>query len=179
MEKLFLNISFIGGIHGVGKSTICKSICADLNIEYLSASEVLKWVEINEDSQEKKVQNIALTQNRLIKGLQNRVEKEHHYLLDGHYCLLDNSEKIIKVPFETFQAINPSTLHLIVSDITEIKSRLELRDKRIYDYSLLKNMQDQEIEYAKELSHKLNIDLTIGQQDNYCQILDALKLKVL
>jgi len=37
-------IIFIGGIHGVGKGTLCKRIASDLNIIHLSASEVLKWI---------------------------------------------------------------------------------------------------------------------------------------
>ena len=36
------NIIFIGGIHGVGKGTLCEKVCNDLNIRHLSASEVLK-----------------------------------------------------------------------------------------------------------------------------------------
>jgi len=32
------NITFIGGIHGVGKSTICRQICDEIKLEYLSAS---------------------------------------------------------------------------------------------------------------------------------------------
>jgi adenylate kinase len=175
MEKLFSNISFIGGIHGVGKSTICNSLCAALNVRYLSASEVLKWIEINDDAKNKKVQDIPLTQDRLIAGLIKRVEKNHHYLLDGHYCLLDKNSKIVKVPFETFEAINPVSLHLIIGVVSEIKSRLELRDKKIYDYQLLDDMQNHEIDYAKELSKKLGVSLSMGNEKNYSKIQISIK----
>lgn len=174
MEKLFSNISFIGGIHGVGKSTICNVLCSTLNIRYLSASEVLKWIEINADVKNKKVQNIPLTQDRLINGLIKRVEKDLHYLLDGHYCLMDKNNKIIKVPFETFEAINPVSLHLIVGDIPEIKSRLESRDQKIYDEQLLEEMQACEVNYANEISNKLGINLTIGKENDYQEITKAL-----
>jgi adenylate kinase len=174
MKGLFSNISFIGGIHGVGKSTICNSLCTALNIHYLSASEVLKWVDLNDDTKNKKVQNITLTQDRLINGLITRVEKNHHYLLDGHYCLLDKNNTIVKIPFETFEAINPVSLHLIIGNVSEIKLRLESRDQRIYDYQLLDDMQNQEIDYAKELSKKLNIDLNFGKEKNYSDILVSL-----
>lgn len=36
------DIIFIGGIHGVGKGTLCKRIESELGIIHLSASEVLK-----------------------------------------------------------------------------------------------------------------------------------------
>lgn len=170
MEKLFSNIAFIGGIHGVGKSTICNKLCTDLNIEYLSASEILKWIEINKDTKSKKVDNIPFTQDRLIQGLLNRVDRNQRYLLDGHYCLLDKNNTIVKVPFETFEAINPISLHIIIGDIGEIKSRLELRDKCSYDYKLLEIMQKQEINYAQELSEKLEVSLSYGRENNYEEI---------
>jgi adenylate kinase len=36
------NIIFIGGIHGVGKETLCRKICKQLGLQHLSSSEVLK-----------------------------------------------------------------------------------------------------------------------------------------
>jgi adenylate kinase len=54
------NIAFIGGIHGVGKSTICQQICDKLNLVYLSASELIKWSDINEDVKNKKVEIFSI-----------------------------------------------------------------------------------------------------------------------
>ncbi len=172
---MFSNISFIGGIHGVGKSTICKVLSSELNIQYLSASDVLKWLEMNQNVKNKKVHDVSLTQDRLINGLTKRIDKNYHYLLDGHYCLLNKSAEIVKVPFSTFEAINPISLHLIIGDITEIKSRLESRDQNSYNYQLLKDMQDKEIDYANEISQKLNIPLSIGNENDYSAILTALR----
>lgn len=62
------NIIFIGGIHGVGKGTLCEKVCNKLNIKHLSASEVLKWEEISE-KENKLVKDFTLTQNRLITNL--------------------------------------------------------------------------------------------------------------
>lgn len=177
MSVLFSNISFIGGIHGVGKSTICNDLCARLDIEYLSASQVLNWAEINTDAKNKKVNNILLTQDRLINGLCSTVKKEKHYLLDGHYCLFDRDGKVTKIPYETFKAINPVSLHLIIGNIETIKSRIEARDKRTYEYEMLKDMQDQEIAYAKELSEKLKVNLSIGRENDYQEIYLALRQK--
>lgn len=36
------NIIFIAGIHGVGKSTLCKKLSSRYNIEHYSASELIK-----------------------------------------------------------------------------------------------------------------------------------------
>lgn len=176
MSSSFSNICFIGGIHGVGKSTICNKLCNELDIEYLSASQVLKWADINEDAKNKKVENISLTQTRLISGLLNTVKKEHYYLLDGHYCLFDKDGKVTRVPFATFKAINPLSLHIIIGDVNTIKVRIEERDKCNYDYEMLEAMQNEEVTYAKELSKQLNVKLSIGREENYSEIYEALKL---
>lgn len=172
---MFHEIAFIGGIHGVGKSTICRHICSELKLEYLSASELLKWKDINEDAKNKKVKDIPDTQNRLILGLTNTVQKGKYYLLDGHYCLLNSNNEVVTVPLEIFEKINPISLNLILGDIAEIKDRLETRDNKSYDYTLLEQLQNEELTYAKHLSKKLGITLNVGTQNDYSELLLLLR----
>lgn len=169
------NIIFVGGIHGVGKSTICQKICTELNLEYLSASELLKWQEINEDSKNKKVKDISDTQNRLILGLTKRVQKDRYYLIDGHYCLLNSKSEIGNVPLETFKLINPIALGLILGDILEIKNRLEKRDGKSYDKNLLEQMQKNELNHAEWLSKILGVSLNMGTQNDYSKLLTSFR----
>ena len=122
------NISFIGGIHGVGKSTICRNICQQTAFEYLSASDLIKWNEINTDVHNKKVINIPGTQDLLIDGLRRSTLVDKNYLLDGHYCLLDSYFKITPVPIETFQAMKLMSLHIVIGNVMEIKK--QAGDKR-------------------------------------------------
>ncbi len=168
------NIAFIGGIHGVGKSTICQQICDKLNLVYLSASELIKWSDINEDVKNKKVENIQYTQDRLIIGLKNAIQTEKRYLLDGHYCLLNTNAEIENVPVSTFQMISPFSLNLILDDVYEIKKRIEARDNKYYDYELLSQMQDNELQYAKYLSEELGVTLGIGLRKNFSELLNSI-----
>ncbi|AZB09304.1 AAA family ATPase [Chryseobacterium sp. G0162] len=170
-------IFFIGGIHGVGKSTICKSICKDLNLKYLSASQLLKWDE-SEDPKNKKVSNILQMQNKLIIGLKLNTDVNKNYLLDGHYCLLNKKNKVQPVPHDTFIQINPINLNIILGNVSEISTRLQNRDNIVYSIELLKKFQNYELSYAQELSKKLNIDLNIGTQDNYSEILEKIYKKL-
>lgn len=168
------NVVFIGGVHGVGKSTICQHICRELNMEYLSASELLKWKDINEDEKNKKVEDIPFTQNRLITGLKNRLQEDKSYLLDGHYCLLNKDNEVVNISLDTFKQINPITLILILGNVKEIKKQLENRDNKPYEYELLEHLQNSELTYAKFLSEVLNLPLYIGKSDDYVNILDSL-----
>jgi adenylate kinase len=171
VNKTDNRIAFIGGIHGVGKSTICRHVCSELNLEYLSASELLKWKDINEDAKNKKVKDIPDTQNRLILGLTNTLQKDKNYLLDGHYCLLNSDNEVVNVPLDTFKKINPFSLNIILGDISEIKKRLEMRDNMPYDYNLLERLQSEELTYAKQMSKTLGITLNIGTQKDYSELL--------
>ena len=169
------NIAFVGGIHGVGKSTICKDICEKLGINYLSASEVLKWGKLNTDEKNKKVDDISLTQNLLIIGLNKLIEKGKYYILDGHYCLLNKEGSIERIPFETFPKINPNSLYIITAEIFEIKRNLEFRDNREYNSELLEEMQEAEISYAKIISKKLEKKLHINTNNDFNKILESFR----
>jgi len=169
------NIAFIGGIHGVGKSTVCDTICNKTGLKYLSASEVLKWKELNDDVTNKKVTDISHNQDRLIIGLRALVDEHSKYLLDGHYCLLNKQGVIEKIPIETFMQINPYSLNLIIDDVLAIKGRLEKRDNKPYDINLLNNMQEAEIFYANEVADTLRISLNICTAGNIEKIISALK----
>ncbi|MCH5689828.1 ATP-binding protein [Niabella sp. W65] len=148
------NIIFIGGIHGVGKGTLCKRVCDDLNLRHLSASEVLKWEEISA-KENKLVKDFTLTQDRLITNLQQIVKENERYVLDGHYCLLNKNNVPEKIDFGTFRTLDPFAFIIVVDDVQEVK-RLENRDSREYDFALLFKFQELEIQYSKELAEQLN-----------------------
>lgn len=174
---MFNNIIFVGGIHGVGKSTICQQLCDELSMEYLSASDVLKWKDINKDLKNKKVENIPYAQDRLIIGLKNILQEDKRYLLDGHYCLLNKDNEVENISLDTFVQINPTVLCVILGNISEIKNRLETRDNKLYEYELLEYLQKSELTYAKSLSEVLNIPLYIGNNNDYLDVLNFLLKK--
>ena len=172
------NIAFVGGIHGVGKSTICREICDELKLEYLSASELIKWEVINEDIGNKKIQDISETQNRLIIGLKIINQESNYYILDGHYCLINKENDIVNVPIETFKFMNLFSLNIILGDTTEIKSRLEKRDNLPYSKEFLNEMQERELEYARYLSKTLGLPLNIGFQNDYSNLLTNFRVYI-
>lgn len=153
------NIIFIGGIHGVGKGTLCKNIASELNVIHLTASDVLKWDDFTTDSTNKCVKDIQVTQNRLICNLRNIILPEKFYLLDGHFCLLNNEGIIEKIPDQTFIEINPIKFVLVTENPETICWRLEKRDEKKYDANLLKQMQEMEKEHALHISKLLSIEL--------------------
>ena len=171
--ELMKNIIFIGGIHGVGKGTICKEIALKTDIVHLTASQILKWEEIS-DSDNKLVKNITSTQDRLIKGLKNLIKKDKKYILDGHFCLLNSNQVPSRIDEETFDQINPKVIAIVIDDIQEIAKRLETRDGKIYDTKVLNQLQQMETEYAKYLSDKYSIPYIEIQYGNYTQLMEII-----
>jgi len=164
-------IIFIGGIHGSGKGTTCKNICAEKGYIHLTASELLKWDEIS-DKTNKLVENIGNMQERLLSGLFKAIEKDKLFLLDGHFCLFNGIGEISKVPETTFESIAPKLIAVINEDVHLIKERLEKRDNKPYDFYTLKKMQDTEIAYSKEIAEKLGVKHFEINNNNYNNLLE-------
>lgn len=152
-------IIFAGGIHGVGKSTLFREIATTLAINYLSASEVLRWSELNSDAKNKKVVDIPDTQRRLLNGLQAIVKPDQVYLLDGHFSLFNKDGDIISVPMSTFEKMRPNMLVIITAAVAGIKNALERRDGRYYDLQRLSSLQANEENYAMQVSLHLHVPL--------------------
>lgn len=150
------NIIFLGGVHGVGKNTLCRASLNDTSIVALSSSEVLRWSEIS-PKENKKVKDINATQDRLIAGLRKMIEFDRKYILDEHFCLLDKDGEVKRIPFETFRAINPSGIVVLTDSPSLIVKRLSERDNTKYTTSLIDSFQKEEVEYAKEVSSILSI----------------------
>lgn len=153
---MFQNIIFLGGIHGAGKGTLCSKVKEVLDIEHLSASELLRWTEVNTDPKNKLVADIPSMQDRLILGLHQRVEPNRKYLLDGHFCLFDSQGKLEYVPFDTFSQIDPILISVLTAEPETIIQRLTERDGKAYDIQLIRQMQEEEITYGKWVAGKLN-----------------------
>lgn len=151
-------ILFFGGIHGVGKGTICKKLAPIIQVEHITASDILKWSEIVDKDSEKRVQDIDFTQNRLVKNLQQILQQStSSYILDGHFCLFNGHGEVEKVSTEVFVKINPRMMALAISPVEVIQNRLHKRDSEKYSLDLLHTMQNSEREHGMELADQLSI----------------------
>lgn len=154
-------IVFVGGIHGVGKTTLCKKISNELALEHYSSSELISKLKAKNISKDKKVNDISGNQNILLQSVNKYLSEEKLYLLDGHFCLLDSYGCVTKIPFDTFKHLCLEAIIVLVDDESKISERLMGRDTRLYPISLVKQFQTDEIQYAKEVAEYLNIKYKI------------------
>lgn len=156
------NIIFVGGIHGVGKTTICSKVCTKLDVQHLIASQLIKEYKTSNVRQDldksKRVPNIAENQDGLVLALQS-FESNKPYLLDGHFTLLDAKWRVQKIPVSTFKKIMPNMLIVFVDEPMSIRDRIALRDGVQHDIQLLTTMQEKEIAHAIKVGKALGIDV--------------------
>jgi len=151
---------FLGGIHGVGKTTVCKSAFIPAGYRCVTASSLIQAYGVRSD-RNKRVKNVADNQAALIKQLV--FEKRHHnqLLLDGHYCLIDNKNKFEPIDIDVFRRINPSVFILLKGCPYEIVRRLRSRDEKSWNKTFVEQFQKIEEQHAQYISHELNIPLRI------------------
>ncbi|MUG99456.1 AAA family ATPase [Scytonema sp. UIC 10036] len=152
---------FVGGVHGVGKTTLCKEIESKFHVKHFSASNLISREKQEEHLLNKLVEKIGENQDILLTAINKYFKNENWYLLDGHFCLLNKDNEITKIPESTYDGICPNAILLLVDKPEDIYARLSSRDSIKHDLALLKYFQEQEIGYAEYISGKLNIPYLI------------------
>jgi len=158
------NIIFIGGVHGVGKTTFCSKLIERIskNLRHISASEIIKkYKNSTKEFVYKKVNNISNNQELLIEGLKKERENTD-ILLDGHFVLLDKEGNTQRIDLNTYKNIQIKSILLLVDEPENIKKRLNQRTlNNAFTIDLLKAMQSEEIDWAKEVANQLYLPIKI------------------
>lgn len=157
-------IIFIGGIHGVGKSTFIETIRARCSsVEGLSCSTILKW----QNPAHKQVESVEANQNRLLANLPYFINEDKAYLLDGHFCLLTEQGKIERVPLDVFETIKPDMILLLEEKPMVICKRLAKRDSASYTLELVSSFLNEEHTYAQEVADALGIPVVFCNSEKW------------
>ncbi|WP_417538200.1 ATP-binding protein [Marinomonas sp.] len=128
-------IVFIAGIHGVGKTTFCQKIQEDVAIKHYSCSTLIKE---NSDYIEtsKTIDKAERNQLILIESL-NQISDEK-LLLDGHFCLIDKNNSVLRLDDSVFESLNLSAIVVLSCDARTIHSRLQERDGTTFSIGKLR-----------------------------------------
>ncbi len=179
MEKISKHIIFVGGVHGVGKTSTCSKICDELGLVFLQASRLIYSDEAgktlnNKFHTAKDVNNIKWNQIKLINSLDQFHELDKWYLLDGHLTLINSAFEVEHIPLEVFEKIKPDSLIILKDDASNISKKLKSRDGIHYEINFLERMQSIEIEHAQRISRALDIVLFIIDVNNVREIRNAI-----
>jgi adenylate kinase len=125
------SIVFVGGIHGVGKTTLCQMLASLLHASHVTAGSLIQetaGVDVA-TTVGKAVPDISANQQLLLKGLDSyRCRVAGPIVLDGHFSLLQPSGEVVEIPIAVYVAIAPRAVVLVETDSQTAHDRLARRD---------------------------------------------------
>lgn len=151
---------FVGGIHGVGKSTICKNVFQPAGFQYVTASSLIAEHSGKTD-RNKRVEHVSSNQAVLLRALVKAKSKHDRLLLDGHFSLINDCDEIKPIDVEVFRSMNINQLILIKGRPDEIAARLKARDGKDWQISFLSRFQNEEEAHARYVAKAIGIPLRI------------------
>ena len=111
---------FVAGIHGAGKSTICREFARLLGAFHATAGDLIRanakaTTEVTVGV--KAVPNVDANQLLLLRGLAvYQARNSGPLLLDGHFVLLTPDGAIAEIPVTVYEAIAPVAVLLVEAD---------------------------------------------------------------
>lgn len=152
---------FIGGVHGVGKSTFGEKMAEDMGLSFYSASKViLDYADLNK-SKKVAASEVKTNQDYLLAGLLETDWFAMGGLLDGHFALRSENDEVTPISVEVFSQLDLDAMIVLTAKASSIADRLEKRDGVSWDKSLIEKMQQDELINAKNISEQLGIPLSI------------------
>ena len=151
---------FCSGIHGVGKDFFLKKVEEVTGIKSYSASSLIETYGSVEFDEDKRTPNINRNQECLLQALKSeKLPKE--YILNGHFCLLNEKGEPERIPIKTFYELNPSKIIILTEKPEIIVGRRMIRDRQEVSVEDTKRFQDEEIAYGKEVAKKLEVPIAV------------------
>lgn len=150
---------FIGGIHGVGKSTYCSNHLTPLGIKCVTASSLIREHKASLINTNKLVKDIDSNQEILLAAIEKEKESEDPLAIDGHFTLLNQESVITSVSVDVFSAISPDKIILLTANPSTILSRIENRDGTEWSLPLIEDFQNNEVAHAHHVAKELDIEI--------------------
>ncbi len=156
-----MNITFVGGIHGVGKTTCCTRIAKTLGLRHHSASELIRQQRATAISENSKIVLDAAANQRLLIAAVNSLRPENtDLILDGHFTLMDKTGAIKAIDTSVFCDLTLSAIVVFYDKEESISERLKARDNHEISPEFLLDWQSQELECARKVANTLGIRCT-------------------
>ncbi len=153
---------FISGVHGVGKSFFCNLLKDRIGVVSYSASKLISDRKKSGFTPDKRVDDIDENQLYLLDAVRDLKSCGDEFLLDGHFCLLNQKGEITRIPLSTFTTLEPDAIVLLTEDPAVIAKRRQDRDHVEHSAFDIKAFQDEEVKYAAEVSELMKVPLKIS-----------------
>jgi adenylate kinase len=166
------NMVFIGGVHGVGKTYFCESLCKKYHLVSYSASQLISRKSNKQFTSDKKVRNISDNQNLLLDAIKELALGNEWFLLDGHFCLINKDGTVERIRESTFHNLRPRGIIVLVDSVERILERVKTRDGIVMDFDFVEQFQIEELTYSKEVAMRLNVPYLVHGIDDSLEKVD-------
>lgn len=158
-----MGIIFVGGVHGVGKSTRCQQVAQQTGLQWLAASALIKAEKQSAIAEHSKFAlDPAGNQELLVRGIRKHMRsKQERIILDGHFTLLKPDGEIIPIAADVFVELDLDTIVVLQDNPTSICNRLRERDKEDWTITMVSAYQDAEINRAHVVASSLGTPILI------------------
>ena len=159
-----MTVLFVGGVHGVGKSTCCAQVAQLAGCLHVTASEIIRRELAGAiASSGKLVADVEGNQSLLVRGFRTLQGEAGttSILLDGHYAMRDIRGDIQSVSAEVFMALGIDQLVCMVDEPHAIATRTSLRDGQAPANREIADLQDAELQNARLVAAVLGVPFTL------------------
>lgn len=144
-----MEIIFVAGINGVGKSHFFKNLKD--NTPIYSSTELINKAKEN---------NKNISEDDLLIDSLSKLKEDKIYL-SGHFCFIDDEYNIKENSIEIFKKLNIKKIVILYTEYEIVSMRLFHRDDKFYTTELIKEFQRKEMEHGIEIANILNIEYEI------------------
>lgn len=167
---------FISGVHGVGKSYFCNMVKEVTSIESYSASMLITQKKHLGFAKDKLIPDIDDNQQYLLQAVDELKALGQNFILDGHFCLLNASGIITRIPHNTFTLLKPDSIILLKEKPEVIAARRKDRDGIDVSIQSIEDFQQEECVYAKEVAEDIGARIFISEgADDLTQAIEFIK----
>jgi adenylate kinase len=155
-----MTVVFVGGVHGVGKSTCCAGVARATGCLHVTASEIIRRERAGAIAASGKlVADVEGNQDLLIRGFRTLQSEAGaaSILLDGHFAVRDGQGHIQPVSVEVFSALGIGYLVCLADEPNLIAVRIAQRDGYTPVERDIGDLQDAELKNAKLVATTLGL----------------------
>lgn len=159
-----MTVIFVGGVHGVGKSTCCTGVARATGCLHVTASEIIRRERADAIAASGKlVADVEGNQDLLIRGFRTLQSEAGaaSILLDGHFAVRDGQGHIQPVPVEVFSALGIGHFVCLADEPHLIAARIAQRDGSMPDAHDIAELQDAELQNARLVASFLGMPFVL------------------
>lgn len=152
-------VVLVAGGHGVGKGTLCERLADRTGAAHLIASELIRSAK--RLAKTKYAPDIEDNQKLLIDEFHRSSRSHTKILLDGHFCLLNQSGGLHLLPIEMFRSLEIDRIILVRCDPLVAYERLSARDgsNNVLDQEQIRSLQEAETIQAEKCATELSMPI--------------------